>query len=518
MTKEDDIRAVGVLTSRYAPTWTKSGQRAFRIDDVQFLSLRTCLLPIDSFPCVISRFTSRTAVDDKQENRNPTLPVFTTDILQHIFTHMAGEDITTQLTTDGYRRALPLALTCKSYYAAFTRAIRGVAVLPFGFASRRASLPPPDPAPYLQAYSTNTRSDMDVTPGKNWFGQAFSGGSGVFRKKITDNMIHRMLLTLDGLRELELSMAVAISDDGVVDIARLCPNLRSFKLNSNHTIGRRSVQALSTCSKLEVLDMNFCTGFFDDSASCISKMPSLTSLYIARWRISDLFFKILFRKDRCKNMRVLGLNGCEAITYKSVKYISHGTGCSLEHLNLRSCRRINDLALEYVVYHCRNLESIDVSYNDIITPTGVGLLRGLEKLRNVQVSQCSNATDGTVSELCQGCPLVSVKLSWCQQLTNVSAFALSACHDLSQVNLSGCRRLTDRAVEALACLPRLERLKLTYCSSLTDASADFLADAANKPLTEIDLRRCRGISFEAMDRLRKQCVLLLDSAVALNCV
>lgn len=431
---------------------------------------------------------------------------------------MAGEDITTILSTDGYRRALPLAMTCKAYYAVFTRAIRGIAVFPLGFASRRASLPPPDPAPYLRSYDATAESSVSNLQRKNWFCESVSGDTGVVRRRISDFMIHRMLTTLHNLRDLELSMAVAVTDEGVTGIAQLCPDLRSFKVNSNHVITRRAVHALSTCLKLEVLDLNFCGRFGDDAAPYISRMPKLTSLSIARWKITDSFFKTLFRKDRCSQLNVLGLNGCEALTYKAVKYISQGTGLSLKHLNLRSCRRMNDPALEYIVHRCPKLEFIDISYNDNITPNGIGLLRGLNSLRNIQVSQCANATDSAVSLVCESGQLVSVKLSWCQQLTDRSAHALAACRSLTQVNLSGCRRLTDDAVLVLAELPSLERVKLTYCASLTDDSADFLANASNKPLLEVDLRRCRGIGSDAMDRLRKQCVLLLDSTVTLNSV
>jgi Leucine Rich repeat len=476
------------------------------------------------------------------------------ELLERIYTHLAGESVTA-LSTCGYRKCLPLALTCRAYYAALISAVRSLAILPVGFASRRAKSDPPPPYPLgyslmeavAAAIGKRRRSASSVAQGYPSLtvdgdvplavpttllalptvasSPPFAGPTadkaafflrpGTSRFKVSDGMVCRMVAALPNLEELELSLAVGLTDAGIVAVAELCPGLRALRVTGNSVVTIESLRVLSrACSQLHLLDMSYCRQMGDSAAPHLAGFLALQTLKVAKWNITDEFLRVLFG-DSCdgKRLSVLHLACCQQLTDVGMGHIARGTNSRLRALSVRSCRLVGDDGLDAVVRHCPFLQDVDVSYNDNLTADGVGLLGQLPHLRRVHAVQCRNVTDATAALLADCVGLENVNLSWCSGLTDTGVHSLvSGCPHLVHVSIAGCRFVTDIGVETLVQLEALERVVVTYCPLLSDEAAKSLGWARNGPLREVDLRRCEGVSSGAVERLRRNVMLLHDTS------
>jgi Leucine Rich repeat len=432
--------------------------------------------------------------------RRPPLPVLSPELVQQVFVALSGAPLDGAITTDGFRRALPLALTCRAYYAAFVGMVRALDVLPAGFASPRSG-------------TGRGSRPVCVFPAResSRMGMPRFGGRPR-RSKITDTMVRDMVAALPNLVCLHLSTAVNLTDAGAMVLAEFCPQLRRLKINGSHTVTDLAVRALSSLRGLETLDLSFCTLLTDASGGFLANYSALTELHVKQWTsITDGFVRDLFANRASQGLVELSLSGCSNLSDSSLTAIVAAIGEHLQVLRINRCRRISDAGIALLAAQCVNLQELDIGYNDTLTSEGVGLLENMPKLQALRATNVPNTTDAAVARLATAGLLTVVELSWCPLLSDASAEALANCQGLQDVNLNGVKLLTDVGVGALAALPALETLKLMYCVEVGDESARALAGAANAPLNEIDVRRCRRISAKELDLLRESCLQLHDS-------
>lgn len=471
-------------------------------------------LPVASSPVALPRAITRT-------RRHVPIPLLSPELQTLVLAHLAGEPLKS-LSTDAFRRALPLALTCRAYYSAFKSAVRGVRLLPIGFASAvqhhrirpqdRASQPIA-PSPVLshrEARAVVVREPSAEHARKD---SAFGpfGRRPRPPRKISDSNVQAMVSALPALVEIQLSTTVALTDAGVLAIARFCPQVRVLKISGIHQITDMAVRSLRTCKHMHTLDLSFCSKFSDAAAVDLAAMPALVSLSVSRWSITDMFVKNLFANGGGAAIASLSLSGCSELSDLALVHACSGAGSRLRSLKLRHCRRITDAGLDALVSNCVVLESLDISSNDMVTADGVARLGNISTLRSIDANSVANISDAAVAQLVESGLLTSISLSWCPQLSDGTAQCLSACPGLVHVNLSGCKRLTDLGVTALAALPVLEKIGLMYCGELTSASLRTLATAANAPLKEVDVRFVRNLDGDMLEHLRANCDVVHDS-------
>jgi hypothetical protein len=469
------------------------------------------------------------------------------EVLELVYRHLASEPLSA-LTTCGYRKCLPLALTCRAYYATLIIAVRGLAVLPLGFASRRSKTGKPPPSPFSANFAPGKRARSASSIAKrcslltvgsetceaaptlpeisslislpssassgiaSWSPFAAARPDRATRNKTTDYMVQRMVAALPNLVDLELSLAVALTDAGVFAVAQFCPNLCSLRVTGNSVVTDVSLRTLgSFCPRLRTLDMSYCTQMSDSAAAYLIDISSLEKLNVTKWGITDDFLRALCRSGLLK-LNELELSCCENLTDVGMSHLARGANIQLLRLSVRGCRSVGDAGLDAIVRACPRIQLIDVSYNDNLSPGGLGMIGELSCLRSLNATQCRYLTDATAELLARCVRLERVNLSWCCGLTDVGVGALVAkCTGLKDIKLSGCHFLTDVGVEFVAQLDSLDTVVLSYCKRLTGKAADALGLAQNRPLTEVDLRRCENIPVQAIDRLRERVSLLHET-------
>lgn len=159
-----------------------------------------------------------------------------------------------------------------------------------------------------------------------------------------------------------------------------------------------------------------------------------------------------------QSLRELRLAGCEQISdYAFLSLPSHQTYEHLRILDLTSCARLTDRAVERI---------IETS----------------PRLRNLVLAKCRALTDAAVNAIAKlRNNLHYVHLGHCSQLTDAAVIKLvQSCNRIRYIDLGCCHLLTDNSVMKLASLPKLRRVGLVKCSQITDNSVYALAQAGPK--------------------------------------
>lgn len=318
-----------------------------------------------------------------------------------------------------------------------------------------------------------------------------------------------LLQVLPQLAELQLSTAVRVTDAGLKMVAEAAPELQCLKLAGNHAVGDKGLDALRGCAGLKMLDLSFCGGFGDSAGKIIGdRFPLLEGLAISRWRVGDKFLHGLFEGGgRLTKLEAMDLSGL-GISDRGIKVLVEGCGDRLISLQLRQCRQVTDVGLEYISEGCQLLGNLDIGYNDNCTGEGVSALGAMKSLRSLSLSQVRLVDNDTVAALAAESRLVSLNISWCGLLTDVSTEFIAKCLSLRDLNMSGVKNLTDTGVQEIASLPKLRSVKLCYCSNLTSRSAELLAAAQNAPLCEVDVRSLPALSADDLSILRRNCAVV----------
>jgi hypothetical protein len=249
---------------------------------------------------------------------------------------------------------------------------------------------------------------------------------------IKDACIYALAERLPGLKKLAIVSYGGVSDGAIGTLLQSCQDLRSLSLNK--------------------------TGDIRDSLvfSIASKCPHLTNLHLHNvFRLSTVTLAVLLTK--CPNLHTLSLQSttiyyepaaefpspCSLTTLAltEVYMIDHSVaqilrGCpALEVLNLSSCKEINTDALYHIAL-CRRLRTLSLVScyvtDSVLTEVG----QGCGELREITVAGNVQISDGGVTALAKGCPLLQrVTLPrHCREVGDAALFALAVrCSGLRQI-------------------------------------------------------------------------------------
>jgi hypothetical protein len=134
------------------------------------------------------------------------------------------------------------------------------------------------------------------------------------------------------LKDVSLRGCHAVTDDGLIALARARPNLRSLALDENCSIGAQGLlQVASSCVQLENLSLRRCSAVHDD---VVRKFAALGTL------------------------RHVSLNGCSKLTCGAVEAMGQHCSRTLESLDISWCRGIDGPALGVLADACSQLKDL----------------------------------------------------------------------------------------------------------------------------------------------------------------
>ncbi|KAI4365406.1 hypothetical protein MLD38_021392 [Melastoma candidum] len=193
----------------------------------------------------------------------------------------------------------------------------------------------------------------------------------------------------------------------------------------------------------------------------------------------------------CKNLQSLNFNFCELISDVGLAHLSGLNVFFLDGL-LGFCLLHNDSFRSHLGMHL-DLERCPKIHNGLIH------IQGLSKLESLNIKWCNSITDADMKHLAGLTSLKSLQIS-CSKVTDSGIAYLKALQKLSLLNLEGCL-VTAACLDSLAALSMLLYLNLNRCRVTDDGSDKFARLGSLKVLnlgfndiTDACLKHLKGLT------------------------
>ena len=254
---------------------------------------------------------------------------------------------------------------------------------------------------------------------------------------ITDQALETVLLACPNLVAIDLTGVVEATDKAITALARTCERLQGINLGGCRAITSEGVFALAKhCHLLRRVKLSYIEAINDEAVSALAQScPYLLEIDLNGCRyVTDLGVRDLWIHS--KYMREMRLAHCSNLTDaafpSSVKEIIPPSGVnpfaqssqpppiadpedlpplvlnrSFDHLrmlDLTSCVRISDDAIEGIVSNCPKIRNLVVAKCSLLTDAAVESICKLGKhLHYLHLGHITSITDRSVSQLARAC-------------------------------------------------------------------------------------------------------------------
>ncbi|KNC97182.1 uncharacterized protein SPPG_07569 [Spizellomyces punctatus DAOM BR117] len=275
-------------------------------------------------------------------------------------------------------------------------------------------------------------------------------GSTLCTRLLHQNELNASMLTklsVCPINTLDLSHYTLATDSLLRVIGeRLWPMLTNLNLSGCEVVTDAGIWALKPLKSLEELDLSECR-ISDRVAHALPALTSLTSLSVAKTKITSCFLSTLLGTDLANSLRSLNLSYCTKLAtadiFRTLSSFSQlctlhltnmpfkspvaspptGTFKELRYLDVR-LSGITDLEVMNIICAFESLEELDTAGCEGISVVGLsGIARALQNLRAITFPS-HQLTDDVLALFCEF-PLHSLNLSNFVNLTDAAAEHIS---------------------------------------------------------------------------------------------
>eukprot|EP01135_Chromosphaera_perkinsii_P002721 Nk52_evm89s226 gene=Nk52_evmTU89s226 len=346
------------------------------------------------------------------------------------------------------------------------------------------------------------------------------GGAGVVHislkgcsSNVTDSVLYGIKRHCRNVCFLDLSECVCITDKGLIELATTCSLIETLNLRncSELTIDglKAAFMALPNLSWLSLSRM------FQLNEENIGEVvgnycPNLEYLNSCRIDLSDS--SILAISKGCSKLKGVHLSYNDRITHVGVLHLL--AYCpQIEHLALRCCHLITDVAVQYLGRHSATgtavttygfvfLKHLDLSYchTNIDNESILCIASTCHELQYIDLSGLVNVSSSSMVALAESCPnLKHVDVAGVQKLDDTFTLCLSSLKNLSYLDIGNCWKIKgSRELKSVAknC-SKLEWLSLRNCIGVTDdAVVEFLLCLSS--LKSLNVSGCKKLTDEIL--------------------
>ncbi|KAG5920182.1 hypothetical protein E4U61_000182 [Claviceps capensis] len=346
--------------------------------------------------------------------------------------------------------------------------------------------------------------------------------------KVNDGSI-LPLASCTRVERLTLTNCRGLTDSGLVALVTNSPSLLALDISNDCNITYKSILAIAqNCKRLQGLNISGCVNISNESMIHLAK----SCKYIKRLKLNECVQlrddAVLAFAEQCPNILEIDLYQCLQIGNDPIVSLLSKGSC-LRELRLAGCELIDDGAFlnlpDKRVYE--HLRILDLTSCTRLTDAAVEkIVEVAPRLRNLVLAKCRNITDVAVNAISNlGKNLHYVHLGHCGQITDEGVKKLvHSCNRIRYIDLGCCSNLTDDSIKRLSLLPKLKRIGLVKCNSITDESVFALAETAYRPrvrrdtsgifiggeyytpsLERVHLSYCVNLTLKSIMRLLNSC-------------
>ncbi|KAI1110573.1 hypothetical protein F5Y14DRAFT_454891 [Nemania sp. NC0429] len=303
------------------------------------------------------------------------------------------------------------------------------------------------------------------------------------------------------LQGLNVSGCRGVSNESLAQLAESCRFIKRLKLNDCIQVNDAAVLAFANhCPNILEIDLHQCTSIGNEPITALlAKEQSLRELRLACCElIDDGAFLALPPFRTYENLRILDLTSCSRLTDRAVEKIIE-IAPRLRNLVLAKCTNITDVAVHAIAKLEKNLHYVHLGHCRHITDDAVKrLVRSCNRIRYIDLGCCVNLTDESVTLLAGLPKLKRIGLVKCASITDKSMYALASAND----HRSQYRNAASRPGHDMRA-PSLERVHLSYCTNLTLPSIIKLLNCCPK-LTHLSLTGVPAFLRDDLDRFCRE--------------
>lgn len=320
--------------------------------------------------------------------------------------------------------------------------------------------------------------------------------------RLTDETLNAIAKSCNELASADVAGWEQISDSGVIELCKGCPQLRDVCLNSCRGLSVKvNAAAMKVVSPETVtdgliaalgrffpnitnVDLRDCRSLTDMGVAALAKScPQITTFALCGCTmLTDV--AIMTLADICPELTTMDLTGLTGLSCKmtstSMKVVQKSEvtdeavisfvkfSPNLKTVNLQECKRLTDRGIQSLAKGCPNLTTLDVRFLQLSDMTIVILAKSCPKIENVDLM-------GVTGLSCLTRP-TDIKVIRASEVTTEFVEALAKLFPkLTTVDLSNCKLLSDRAIETLASsCPKITTVKLHKCDHLGQKSYNAL--------------------------------------------
>ncbi|XP_031282864.1 F-box/LRR-repeat protein 3-like [Pistacia vera] len=332
----------------------------------------------------------------------------------------------------------------------------------------------------------------------------------------------RSVMQLQYLEDLILEGCYGIDDDGLATLEQSCKPLKVLNMSNCQNISHVGFSCLTNGAvSLQQLTLAYSFAFTADLSKCLQNFPALQSVKfdgcsvtcsgitaIGNWcaSLTELSLRacsgltdeqLSFVVQSHKELKKLDITCCCKITYVSIDSITNSC-TSLTSLRMECCSSVSKEAFVLIGQHCRYLEELDVTDNEV-DDEGLKSISRCPKLLNLKLGICSNITDNGLTHVGKGCSMLKeLDLYRSTGITDVGVAAIShGCSSLEEVNIAYNDRITDASLTSLSKCSSLRVLEIRGCTHVSSVGLLSIAMGCRQ-LTVLDIKKCLNINDNAM--------------------
>ncbi|KAK7886483.1 hypothetical protein WMY93_026104 [Mugilogobius chulae] len=218
-------------------------------------------------------------------------------------------------------------------------------------------------------------------------------------------------------------------------------------------------------------------------------------------------------QSRCTLLQRLNLSWTGhrgALTLTGISSFLRACGQNLVCLELSCCHFLNEACLEVVSQTCVQLQELNLSSCDRLSPQAFTHICKLTHLRRLILYRTKIEQTAILSILTFCMELRHLNLGSCVRIDDydvVASMLATRCHSLCSLDLWRCRNLTDRGLAEIASgCKMLEELDLGWCPTLQSSTGCFQQLARSLPrLTKLFLTANRSVCDSDIEELASCC-------------
>jgi len=342
---------------------------------------------------------------------------------------------------------------------------------------------------------------------------------------ITDNCFTKLAQKCKNLTLLNVSGCPQITHDALVDILKQNRRVSSLMISGTYITdeGLATMANVMSAKNLTCLDLSFCREISDMEILSISeKCTSVSTLNLCGLnRITDNAARAIcanFWSLRTLSLEDVFLLDDSAFWFDRVKdgrpIANESMLTSLKSLNLKDCINITDRAIEGLCERCRQIEILNLrgceklkDESMVFLTESYGFKVGLcDSLKVLDLSYCSNVSTGSMLDLLAACGcleelflegLIGVNDDFIHQLC-------ISCRTITKLSLQRCQMVTDASLCSIADFLWIEKLDISYCTKITDPAIETISLVCNA-IRILNLRRLHKITPECLFGLVRNC-------------